>query len=347
MSNFGRLVWADAARGICMILVVLVHVHHKYYLHLDWEVSLPIERIWSAVHLVLTPLRIPLFFAVSGMLAASAIAKQWRDVAFSRVAEPAYLYVLWITLAIAVYTVLGSSIDELYVRSVQDFLGVIFVPSSSLWYLYALPLYFVCAKALRSIPLPFVLVMAGLVSVGAYSFAGDGVPARLAQNLVFFLCACYMPDAVRRIGLRATPRTFVLALVSYSFVVCLYLLDLDVFVGVRTVAAFVAVWAGINVVALLCRISWFSGLLVYVGRNTLPIYVLHVPLLGVLAWFTSSFTGGQSLFLATVYPVLVAGVVIGVSLILRAICVQFRLGWLFSLRKRNRVGKKLIGKELG
>lgn len=341
MQNSGRLVWADAAKGICMILVVLVHVHHKYYLPLDWDVSLPIERIWSAAHLVLTPLRIPLFFAVSGMLAASSIAKHWRDVSFSRVAQPAYLYVLWITLAIAVYAVLGASIDELYVRSVRDYVGVILVPSSSLWYLYALPLYFVCAKVFRSIPLPLILIIAGLLSVGAYSFAGDGVPARLAQNFVFFLAACYMPDAIRRIGRGATSRTFILALMSYSLVVFLYLLDLDALVGVRTVAAFVAVWAGINIVAFLCRVSWFSDLFAYVGRNTLPIYVMHVPLLGVLAWSTSSFGGSQSLFLATVYPALVAGVLIGVSLIVRAICVQLRLGWLFSLRTgaRNSVRK--------
>ena len=135
MSSSSRLAWADTAKGLCMVLVVLVHVHHKYYLTLDWHISLPAERIWSAVHLVLTPLRVPLFFAVSGMLAASAITRQWRDIALSRIVQPAYLYILWITLAIALYAALGSSIDDISVRSLQDYIEVIFVPSSSLWYL--------------------------------------------------------------------------------------------------------------------------------------------------------------------------------------------------------------------
>ncbi|WP_425362389.1 acyltransferase family protein [Arthrobacter citreus] len=338
MSYSGRLAWADAAKGICMVLVVMVHVHHKHYLQLDWEILLPIERIWSAFHLVLTPLRIPLFFVVSGMLAASAVARPWRDVVVPKVVQPAYLYVLWMSIAIALYGSLGSSIDGISVHSLHDYMAVVLVPSSSLWYLYALAVYFVCAKALSRLPVWLVLVVTGLISVGAYAFAGDGVPARLAQNLVFFISACYMPGIFQRVGRDATPRTAGISVVSYGLVVGLYLLGLDRFVGIRTVAAFVAVWAGINVVAVLSRVSWFRTIFGYVGRNTLPIYVMHVPLLAILACLVGDYAGGRSPLIASIYPVFVGGMLIGISLLFRTACVQIGAGWLFSIRRRGRTG---------
>ncbi|MEV4522046.1 hypothetical protein AB0J77_17600 [Micromonospora tulbaghiae] len=38
----GRVVWADVAKGACIVLVVLWHVVVKDYLRIDWRVGLPV-----------------------------------------------------------------------------------------------------------------------------------------------------------------------------------------------------------------------------------------------------------------------------------------------------------------
>jgi uncharacterized membrane protein YcfT len=40
-------------------------------------------------------LRMPLFFTISGMLAASAVHRSWRVLGRGKVAKFLYLYVLW------------------------------------------------------------------------------------------------------------------------------------------------------------------------------------------------------------------------------------------------------------
>lgn len=331
MRNSDRLAWADTAKGICIILVVLVHVHHKNYLQLDWDLSVPVERVWSAANLVLTPMRVPLFFTISGMLAASALARPWKMVVSSKVGQPAYLYVLWVTVAVALYTLLGSSIDDIAVRSPLDYLALILIPSSTLWYLYALALYFVIAKIFRGVSAWGVAGAAGLVSLLAFEFAGDGVPARIAQNLIFFVAAAYFPHVIRRVGEVASLRVAVSAVVAYGAVVGVYLLEMDGLMGVRTIAAFVAVWAGISVISPLARLPRFAAAVGYVGRNTLPIYVMHVPMLAIFAWLTADKFGGTSLLLAAIYPLVLAAGLVAACLLLRSALLAVRAGWLLSL----------------
>lgn len=314
-----------------MILVVLVHVHHKNYLQLDWVLSAPVERVWSAVNLVLTPVRIPLFFTISGMLVASAITRPWRLVAAKKVAQPAYLYVLWITVALALYWFLGSSIDGLSVHTPLDYLALLIIPSSTLWYLYALALYFVVAKAARRFPLWVTLGAAGVISVGAFEFAGDAVPARVAQNLVFFLAAAYLPGVVRCVADRASLGLAVVATVLYGAVVGLYLLELDLAVGIRTLAALVAVWAGVTIVSVLTQWSGFARIVGYIGRNTLPIYVMHLPLLAVFSWLTADSLSGTSVALAVIYPPFVVAGLVGASVLLHRALLAVRADLLFAL----------------
>ena len=76
-----RQQWADVAKGVCIVLVVLWHVIMKHYLQIDWDVPVPLPGLWGLLGDLLLPLRMPVFFTLSGMLAANAVHRPWRAVA--------------------------------------------------------------------------------------------------------------------------------------------------------------------------------------------------------------------------------------------------------------------------
>ena len=81
-----RTVWADVAKGMCILLVVLWHVVTKHYLRIDWHVSPPIPGAWGVLTEQLLPMRMPLFFTISGMFAIGAVRRPWRVLGRSKVA---------------------------------------------------------------------------------------------------------------------------------------------------------------------------------------------------------------------------------------------------------------------
>src|SRR5262245_41932545 len=91
-----RLDWADVAKGACIVLVVLWHVIMKHYLRIGWHVSSPLPGAWGRASELLLPLRMPLFFAISGYFGAAAVGRPWRVLGRTKVAKFLYLYVLWL-----------------------------------------------------------------------------------------------------------------------------------------------------------------------------------------------------------------------------------------------------------
>jgi hypothetical protein len=131
--------WADAAKGVCIILVVA------------WHVGLPVPGLWGTLGEQFLPLRMPLFFAISGLFAANAVHRPWRAVARGRIAGFLYLYALWLLI----HTVVLASTPDFPTDRATSALGLVAqltITPSNLWYLYALALYCTLAKATRRLP---------------------------------------------------------------------------------------------------------------------------------------------------------------------------------------------------
>ena len=73
----GRLAWVDAARGICVLGVVLFHVCTWQYLPLGDALWHPAAAAWDTVNSYLGTFRMPLLMALSGMLAARRVGEGW------------------------------------------------------------------------------------------------------------------------------------------------------------------------------------------------------------------------------------------------------------------------------
>ena len=63
-----RVGWPDVAKGVCIILVVLWHVVTKHAIAVAG--AGPVTDAWATLNAQLLPLRMPLFFLISGMFAA-------------------------------------------------------------------------------------------------------------------------------------------------------------------------------------------------------------------------------------------------------------------------------------
>ncbi|MGI5520392.1 acyltransferase family protein [Micromonospora sp. CA-259024] len=332
-----RAEWADAAKGACIILVVLWHVVVKDYLQIDWHIGVPVPGLWGTLGEQFLPLRMPLFFTISGVFAANAAQRPWRVVARSRIAGFLYLYAVWLLI----HTAVLATAPELPTDRATSALGLLeqlTITPSNLWYLYALALYFTIAKATRRVPRALVLVPAAVLS--AVTAAGlldtPGNRAGLYQNLVFFLAGLYLRPQIQRWAATASRRRLVLTSGVYVLALAaMAVAGAQQWLGVWTAVSVVAVAFGITAAARLARWPALSNPLARLGRITLPIYVIHMPVLALLHRLLLVPVSGlnrpvQGLIVLG-YPVLLTGLVTGLSLAIHRGLLAVRARWLFTL----------------
>ncbi|GIE36632.1 acyltransferase [Actinoplanes italicus] len=332
-----RADWADLAKGLCIILVVLWHVIMKHYLRIDWHIPVPLPGAWGTFGEQLLPLRMPVFFTISGMFAAAAVQRPWRVVRRSRIATFYYLYAIWFIVHTVVLAVVPR-FDTLAARNVLDVLEQVTITPTNLWYLIALAVYFVIAKSTRHLPAPLVLGAAFLLSAAASAglLAGPGNRGQLYQNLLFFLAGLRLKPWVERLAAASTPRLVIAGGLGYlGFMAVVQVLGAKQWFGVWPVASALAVVLGVAGAVQLQRWRWLAAHLTRLGRRTLPIYVIHMPLLALLHWALLGLFSGlgmpAQLLLATVLPAALTGLIIWSSLLLHGALIRTGASWLFGL----------------
>jgi peptidoglycan/LPS O-acetylase OafA/YrhL len=156
------------------------------------------------------------------------------------------------------------------------------------------------------------------------------------QHLAYFLAGVLLPDVPRRIAeLRGRRVTVALAVAFAASGAIAFALDLPQS-STTLVAALTGVPLAIRLVVAGSRRTWFDGPAAALGRRTLPVYVMHIPVLSLLHEVvvprlpTAPFDG-PTLVLAAIYPLVGAVAVTGTSLLLHTVLSRSGLGFLFSL----------------
>jgi uncharacterized membrane protein YcfT len=340
-----RDVWADATKGLCVVLVVVYHVIWLHLVVIDWNVSLPATQAWSAFVNALLPMRMPLYFTISGMFAANAVARPWGTVARSRIAKFAYLYVLWLAIHQAVVAVLPVPFEE-RVHTVWDFVEQLTISPTTVWYLFALVVYFVIAKVVRKAPMWPVLVLAlalsAASSAGWLSFLNNHAEAfgnreAVFQNLVFFLAGIYFSKNVKSLGTRTSwARVALFGLIDAVVLGAMKVLDAPKVIGVWPVASVAGVLFGVTFIAKISQWAPLGNALASIGRRTLPIYVVHIPALMVVHWLiiNSSLPTASPMVrtLITIFePIVLTAGLVAFSLALNSVAKRVGAGWLFEM----------------
>ncbi len=176
-----------------------------------------------------------------------------------------------------------------------------------MWFLFALPVYFVIAKALRRWPRATLAGAATLA--GSLSWFGieEVNRAQVLFCFLFFAIGAYRPrlvsDAVARLPVPAALGAFVLALTIVNADVVPRSIPVLV-AGVAGVAL------GLAVARHLAR-SVLADAFAWLGRRTMRVYVLHLVVLSAVMYLPSPLTRGPlagSLPFALVYPLVLTGV---------------------------------------
>lgn len=326
-----RMAWLDVAKGCCILLVVLHHTVAKYVPLILPEDLHAVAEGWQFVSLFLKPLRMPVFFVISGFLAAGAINRPWR-VSLRRVTGPYYLYLVWLAGYTLFYR-LETRVEANRVENLPDLIGDLFWAETSMWFLYALAVYFVIAKCLRGVSPWLVIGAAGLVALWTgWSGIEYNNKVSVLAHFGFFALGAYFPDLVRRSATVSSRRLWSLA--GAYLVLFLSLQSSGLPWSVTLVAcSAVGIPLGLGVAHRLAAREAAAVPLGWLGRRTLRIYVLHFAVIGVLVHlpYRLTGTGPGSWLLAMAAPVGITAAVTVACLGLHAFARYYGGALLFRL----------------
>lgn len=178
MGKDDRLDWVDAAKGLSILLVVMMYAAYNVGEHIG-EVG--------ALHYVIgfaTPFRMPEFFLISGLFLSQVIERPWRRYADRRVVHYLYFYIVWVVIDF----VLKAGIANQDVAAMANGIAMAMIePYGVLWFIYMLAVFSAVAKLCAQSRLPHwqvIVVSAALqmAHIDSASYALD----QFAAYFVFF-----------------------------------------------------------------------------------------------------------------------------------------------------------------
>ncbi len=326
-----RIDWIDAAKGCCILLVVFHHVIVTSY-SLPTFVSEVNGEIFyhlnEKISHYLAPLRMPLFFVISGMLVHSSVCtKSWHDVFDKRILNLVYLFLLWgIIQWLTVYVInwfgrpdeqLSSAVNALYSRELLEFIWQTFKGHSSLWYLYALVVYFIVCKSLARYWWLAAVTMLALHCFG-WLYAPPWPVKSIFMNGMYFAFGCFFGSKVFGLLGRLNVNSLLLA----GFPILFLFIAKALGFSIPMLASFSIIFISVPLFNLVQRVAKMS-VISWIGRNTLQIYVLHrifIELIGVLVipaiFDLTKPLGGLSADLwLLLYPAVATAVTVALSLL--------------------------------
>lgn len=291
---------------------------------------------WVEIDQILATLRMPLFFALSGLFAGKWLRASWSQLWNVKLRLFLWVFLVWEVIGFVV-TYGCLMIQGRHFGMLHEFRGLLLVPFAprfELWFIWALAIFFVVARAARRVPPLVQLGVTAVISAVALTVDFDSLSVRLnigwigvGKYLFFFLLGIYGRELILRFS-QVRPAVLVATFLVWAAVaVPLALADWQHVPGAYFLNCLLGVAAGVAVSRALSR--WAR--LRRIGANTLPIYLAHTPLILVIT------TG---IVLADLTPALehVAGIVppiitiaaVALTLALHRACTGNMGRWLYE-----------------
>lgn len=275
MSDVPRKAWIDFVKGIAILMVVYFHA----WLYLG---HYGVEGLLGRSKAIFELFPMPAFFLLSGLFAPRIATFTFAQVWKRRLAPIIWMYVIWSIVRALYYLLipgLNGELGELSATNPISLALIFFWPSSSYWFLYALFLFTLAFWLLRKVPtwaaVPFAGIISALFTSGILDAHNIGWN-RIGALFVFFIGgARFSPQIIAWV--ERTRLRFVIPLALAVGVVALAVL----FLGLRGVPFLVligqtaAVAIGCVLARYLVRLRPLQ-FITYVGKQSLPIYLLHL-----------------------------------------------------------------------
>lgn len=337
------IAWINSLKGLCILLVVLYHVIFPGYAEMVGQLiaGLLPAKLWLAFNNYLSPLRMPAFFFVSGLLATNGIINRpWKQVFTSRVTNLFYLYFLWgviqwLMIRGVSNEVMGEQLSKntnaAWASTPLESIKLMLLAMSSSWYLYALGLFFVFAKLFRNQRFAMMTIAVLLNYAAVTKIIPGWGPESVAQYLIFFLLGTFYSGAMlrwsewRRSNLLPWTALAVLSLIHFELGILRSL-----FLCTIAILLSVALCRTLNRYFSLRWLNWL-------GRNTLQIYVLHRIFIEFFGMSAILFAEKHHLFASKAFSMLWA---VGFPIAMVALCAGCSVG-IWTLLNRG-IGKNLF-----
>lgn len=173
-----RLNWVDTAKGISIILVVMMYS--------VFNVGQDASGV-GLFHYVIgfaTPFRMPEFFLISGLFLDQVLARTWRSYADRRIVHYFYFYAVWavIHLVLKIGIMSGSPVEAL-----QDIAWAVVEPYGVLWFIYLLAAFSAVTKLFYDTQAPKWAVWGvGAILQMAHIQTGSYLIDQFAAYFVYF-----------------------------------------------------------------------------------------------------------------------------------------------------------------
>ncbi|WP_417310889.1 acyltransferase family protein [Devosia sp.] len=274
-----RLDWVDAAKGLSIILVVMMHSAYGVGEQLG-DVG-----IWHWVIAWATPFRMPEFFLISGLFLGHVIARPWLRFTDRRIVHYLYFYALWVVLQVAFKVGLGTG-DVM--SALEDIVIATVVPYGVLWFIYMLAFYGLTAKLLFELKVPHWATLPIAAALQMLDLkTGNSLVDHYAAYFVYFYAGYALAPVIFRLVAAAQHRAglAIAVLLGYALIEGLLVFAGGFEFRLRGVQMGYAALPGIHLMlaiagalgvcvtaALLIRLPHTSWLR-WLGANSIVIYV--------------------------------------------------------------------------
>jgi uncharacterized membrane protein YcfT len=266
-ARTGRIDWVDYAKGICIVMVVMMHST------LGVEAAAGREGWLHGLVAFARPFRMPDFFLISGLFLARVIDRDWRLYLDRKVVHFAYFYLLWMTIQFA-FKAPGLAAQD-GVAAVVSLYAVSFIePFGTLWFIYLLPIFFIVSKLTRSVPPIIVWTMAAALEIAPIA-TGWTLIDEFAGRFVYFYTGYILAPHIFRLArhVDAAPGRTAVALLSWAL-----LNGILVFVGVADLPVVSLALGMLGAAAIVCIAALLANsdvadCLRDCGRHSIVIYL--------------------------------------------------------------------------
>ncbi|MCS5735586.1 acyltransferase family protein [Herbiconiux daphne] len=316
-----RIPWPDAARGLAIALVVF---HHA--IQFTGEAGLS-EPVWGILTEFLRTMRMPLFFMAAGLFAGKwVLVAPWRDMLRSKVLLFVWVFAIWVLIRWGTFNLIPRQNEESgWLNLVLHF----FIWPLGGWFILALAIFFVVAKATARVDPRIQLAVAALFAL--IWFGGEYFDNRAWDGLfmfyVFFIFGCYWRTWInaRASALKwwSAGAIIVAWVIAGGVLGYLHLGDAPV---IGFALRLLGLAAGVALAVMLSGIKPLRSL----GTKTLPIYMVHsiivfyavsaLVALGAPSWQGAGWW----------VPLAVAAFALVVSLGIGNLAPRVHAGWLFA-----------------
>lgn len=267
-ASRARVAWVDYAKGICILLVVLMHstlgvekaAGETTWLHpfIEWA----------------RPFRMPDFFLIAGLFVSQRMDKPWRQYFDGKILHFVYFYTLWMTiLYLAKDQVMNPA------AGIEEFLTgwatLLVVPHDAIWFIYMLPVFMLALRLTRRVPTALLIAAAALLEAAPVNtgwLVADEFAARFVYILIGYKAAAVIFRFADWTGKQHTTLILtalaVWAVLNTAFVVS----GLAVLPGVSFALGLLGAGAVVATGVLLSRFD-IGEALRYCGEHSLTIYL--------------------------------------------------------------------------